>query len=106
MILLATGIPLVILTTIFGIGLLLEDCGACPNETIQMQRYIMIVNFGAWILAIILVIKGLKQKRKSKQQEQINQDKIRYNAKKQQDDEIQKLKDKVKELEKYKEKKD
>ena len=107
MVFLAIGIPLLIVTVILGIALLSDmNCSACSNEIIQLHKYAMFINFGAWILAIILVIKGLKKRRESKQHEQINQEKIRYNSKKQQDEEIKNLKEKIEVLEKDKEKKD
>ena len=66
---LALGILILIITTIFGILLLLENCGACDNATISFQKNMMVANFGGWILGIILSIHGHQERRKIKNTE-------------------------------------
>ena len=103
---LGIGIILFIITTVLGALLLTESCGYCDNATISFQKQMTVVNGIIWIVSIVIIAKGASEYRKNKLQEQIKQEKIQFNSKKQQDDEIQKLKEKVEELEKDKEKKD
>ncbi|KFM21491.1 hypothetical protein AAA799B03_00962 [Marine Group I thaumarchaeote SCGC AAA799-B03] len=106
---LAIGVPLFFVTIIFGSLLLTERCDFCDNQTIQNQQYIMIVNFGIWILSIVLIVIGLRTRAKNRhkkikkdEEEKLEQEKIQWKLKQEQDNEIQELKDKVKKLEEEK----
>lgn len=85
---LAVGIIILIITTIFGILLLAENCGACDNATISLHKNMMIGNFGGWILGVVLTIHGYQERRKTKNIEQQKKH-----------DELQDLKDRINELE-------
>jgi len=83
------GLVLLICSTIFGILLLTENCGACDNATISLHKNMMVGNFAIWILGIILTIHGYQERKKIKNVEH-----------KEKDDEIQNLKSRIEELEK------
>jgi len=96
------GIPLFILTTLIGISTLSIQQGIGGIPLAQLS----VINGVAWIISIVMIAKGVSEYRKNKIQEKIHQEKIQYQNKLKQDDEIKKLKDKVEELEKDKERKD
>ena len=86
---LAIGIILLIITTILGIFLLVEDCGACDNATISFHKNLMVGNFAGWILGILLTVHGAQDRSKMKRVKQQKQD-----------DELSDLKNRIKDLEK------
>ena len=112
---LGIGFLLLVPSTIFGV-LLFADAYDDPFYTEEervLRSYFFFGNTGAFILSIILIVKGFKKRNKSKklQDEKTTQNRIYYEKtesekKLNQDKEIQELKEKVEALEKDKERKD
>lgn len=96
MVFLAIGIPLFLITTLIGISTLSIQQGIGGLPLAQLSLF----NGIAWIISIVFLAKGISEYKKNKIQKQIDHEKIQYQTKLKQDDEIQKLKDKVEKLEK------
>jgi hypothetical protein len=107
------GLVLLIPSTIFGIIVMGMQWTLTPIPFPIPSNQISIMNFGVWIVGIVLLLKGIgvdqkkeSNEKKRRTEEQIKFEKQEYEKKLNQDEEIQKLKDKVEELEKNKERKE
>ena len=103
---LGLGLILFAITTVLGILFLIENCEYCDNATAIFENQMTIVNGIIWIVSIVLIVSGLKERSKN-----IESDKQKFLEKElekesKKDIEFKELKEKVELLEKDKKKED